>query len=83
MSAVTEIEQPRSWYHEAIEAVEAMGLVADEATCHMGDACLHVRPAPIGWYLDADDICRWQYTFKLPDGRLVCEDCAIDWEENQ
>lgn len=79
---IGEIDEPRSTdYDEQQRLEDEYGLVVDERTCDMGDDCCHVRPAPLGWYLDADDACRWAYPFVLPGGRLVCEDCAIEYEE--
>ena len=50
-----EIDEPRHGDPAAVDAVEALGLIPDETTCQMGARCCYVYPAPIGWYLDADD----------------------------
>ena len=56
----------------------------DELTCSRGSHCagltINDRPAPVGFYLDADDIGRQATTFRFEgnDEFLFCEDCAYE-----
>jgi len=58
----------------------------DELTCSRGLKCcglsVNDRPAPVGFYLDWDDIGRRATTFRFPgnDEFLFCEDCAVELE---
>ena len=65
---------------------EHYGLKFDSSRCQSGD-CVAEPPSPIGFYLEVHpvhdyEICEWGLVFRLSDGKLVCEDCAIIWEEH-
>lgn len=89
-------EKPMRDYLELFRSVELPspgpyeadpeGLVFDESRCQMGDLCCWEKPPPIGGYLRMDpettvDIPSWATPWRLPDGRMVCEDCADAYDE--
>ena len=46
--------------------------------------CVEARPHTIGWTDavagDGHEYFEWATPFRIPDGRLVCEDCAYIWD---
>ena len=71
-----------------LDDVEGLSGEPSDSTCTATECC-SLSPAPIGWTVSAreDTYGRetegvaWVIPWRLPDGRLVCEDCAVAYDE--
>lgn len=87
---LTEVARPSGYYDDTPAYLSEDGNPCQSRDCAGAriDGKGETVPAVVGFYLWADpetghDKSGWATTFLLPDGRYVCEDCAIAIEEGE
>ena len=86
LAKVTEVEPATEYDADGFpHECDPDGMEFDVTTCQMPGGCAGVKPAPLGFHMLCDPYSDregavWHYTFRLPTGELVCEDCAMEWE---